>query len=208
METYFSCRLHKSNSIVLAKVKFSNSKSIHSSKTPSEKIHSEWGTISLLQMRKKIQDEKNDRLAVIKQVFDTGSKTSVNISLTFVKWTWRLKIKSTHRLQYANFVYKNDQLPFSQKTSSYPEAHVQLYIFTMSLHVAPFWQGSLAHSSVSVVLVVFCILKYIIIINAKIWVCLFVHITLITWHQHEYYIVRIRLINTTNVNGTKIIFEY
>ena len=40
-------------------------------------------------------------------------------------------------------------LPVSQSVPSYPSAHAQLYPLTVSAQVPEFWQGSLAHSSVS-----------------------------------------------------------
>ena len=40
-------------------------------------------------------------------------------------------------------------VPVSQWVPSYPASQVQAYWFTWSTHVAPFIQGSLAHSSVS-----------------------------------------------------------
>ena len=44
---------------------------------------------------------------------------------------------------------KELNLPVSQSVPSYPSAHAQLYPFTVSVQVPEFWQGSLAHSSVS-----------------------------------------------------------
>ena len=55
----------------------------------------------------------------------------------------------THPFLNFKFEKKPGFLPFSQWLPLYPCTHVQLYSSTKSLQVAPCWQGSDAHSSIS-----------------------------------------------------------
>lgn len=44
----------------------------------------------------------------------------------------------------------NTYIPDSQLTPVYPDTQVHVYLFSKLLQVAPFWQGELLHSSISV----------------------------------------------------------
>ena len=88
-------------------------------------------------------------------------------------------------------------VPVSQAVPSYPASQVQAYPFTPSTHVAPFKQGSLAHSSVSTKCRIYIFFYHYAVCGFEMAIWMKIHNTPLQWRH-----MCARASQITTVNST------